>query len=111
MAWIAIDLDGTLAIYPPDNGQSIGSPIAPMVDRVKEFVANGIEVRIFTARGAGNIVSDTCARNVREINKWVDEHIGSPLEITCEKDNQCVAIFDDIAIPVEHNTGRTLTGE
>ena len=47
--WIGVDLDGTLAEYHGWNG-SIGKPIAPMVDRVKRWLAEGVEVRIMTAR-------------------------------------------------------------
>ena len=48
--WIAVDFDGTVAFYPPQPGQSLGDPIPDMVDRVKQWLAEGIEVRIFTAR-------------------------------------------------------------
>jgi hypothetical protein len=49
--WIGVDLDGTLAHYEGWKGQEhIGEPIAPMVERVKGWLAEGREVRIFTAR-------------------------------------------------------------
>lgn len=53
--WIGVDLDGTLAKYGerqwPDH---IGEPIAPMVERIKQWLKQGVEVKIFTARVAGH---------------------------------------------------------
>jgi hypothetical protein len=49
--WIGVDLDGCLAKY--DKWVSIdhiGEPITPMVERVKRWLREGREVRIFTAR-------------------------------------------------------------
>ena len=52
--WIGVDLDGTLAKYGSWNGGQIGDPIPLMVERVKQWIAEGVEVRIFTARvGSG----------------------------------------------------------
>ena len=49
--WIGVDLDGTLAEYLGWQGMGhIGEPIAPMVERVKAWLAEGKDVRIFTAR-------------------------------------------------------------
>ena len=49
--WIGVDLDGTLA---EDNGYDgptdIGPPVPGMVERVKEWLAKGREVRVVTAR-------------------------------------------------------------
>lgn len=45
--WIGVDLDGTLAHYDKWIGpEHIGEPIAPMVDRVRAWLGQGIEVRI-----------------------------------------------------------------
>ncbi|MEI8285241.1 MAG: hypothetical protein WCG52_09650, partial [bacterium] len=49
--WIGVDLDGTLAEFIGDMS-FIGEPIMPMLNRVKTWLANGREVRIFTARAA-----------------------------------------------------------
>ncbi len=49
--WIGVDLDGTLAHYDGWAGpESIGEPIPLMMARVREWLALGREVRIFTAR-------------------------------------------------------------
>ena len=56
--WIGVDLDGTLAHY---NGwvdeTHIGEPIQGMADRVRGWLADGIDVRIFTARADGGNVA------------------------------------------------------
>jgi hypothetical protein len=49
--WIAVDLDGTLAVYDKWVDEShIGPPISRMVERVKTWLTEGTEVRVFTAR-------------------------------------------------------------
>jgi len=53
--WIGIDLDGTLAEYGKWQGvDHIGAPIPLMVARVKRMIAEGINVRIYTARVHGH---------------------------------------------------------
>lgn len=100
--WIGVDLDGTLAEYGHWVGvEHIGKPIAPMVDRVKEWLKVGIEVRIFTARA---YMDDGTA--VAAIERWCEEHIGRKLPVTNVKDYGMVELWDDRAVSVEHNTGR-----
>ena len=49
--WIGVDLDGTLAQYDGFKGCTvIGDPVQVMLARVKKWISEGIEVRIFTAR-------------------------------------------------------------
>lgn len=49
--WIAMDLDGTLVKYDAwVSAGHIGEPVVPMVKRVQDFLAEGREVRVFTAR-------------------------------------------------------------
>ena len=108
-AWIGVDLDGTLAEYhgwDPSN-PGIGKPIPAMVERVKEWLAAGTEVKIMTARVAHEIGS-AFARE--EIEMWCIEHIGQKLDVTCTKDYAMICLYDDRCIQVEMNTGR-LIGE
>ena len=38
--WVGVDLDGTLATYDEWRGiEHVGEPIAPMVERVKRWLA------------------------------------------------------------------------
>lgn len=104
IGWIGVDLDGTLAKYDHWRGiEHIGEPIDPMVYRVKQWLAQGREVRIFTAR-----VADTDTNNliiVQTIDKWCLEHIGVKLPVTNVKDFEMVELWDDRAVQVYPNTG------
>lgn len=107
--WIGVDLDGTLAVYDKWRGaEHIGEPIQPMVDRVKKWLADGIEVKIMTAR-----VSHPGQRNkaIAAIDAWCTAVFGYPLNITCCKDYGMYELWDDRAVQVERNTGRRIGPE
>lgn len=100
--WIGVDLDGTLARYDGWRGiEHIGEPVPAMVDRVKAWLAEGRDVRIFTARVSG----DDAAKAADFIFDWCVVHIGQPLAITNQKDFAMVELWDDRAVQVEINTG------
>ncbi len=102
--WIGVDLDGTLAFYDKWEGpEHIGSPIKVMVDRVKGWLAEGKEVRIFTAR-----VSDPAEELVarKAIATWSLNVFGQVLKVTCSKDYGMVMLYDDRCTQVIHNTGQ-----
>ena len=113
IGWIGVDLDGTLALT-VSNTREIGAPIAPMLARVHDWLDQGLEVRIVTARvGASGVtlrdgtVDDQCnaERQRALIGAWCVEHIGQALPITHGKDVMMVELFDDRARQVETNTG------
>ena len=100
--WIGVDLDGTLAVYDDWRGvEHIGEPIAPMVERVKAWIAEGVDVRIFTAR----VYGEGRAHAISPIERWCIEHIGCELPVTCTKDYGMVELWDDRAVQVIPNTG------
>lgn len=102
--WIAVDLDGTLAEYDGWKGPGhIGRPVPLMLDRVKAWLAAGVEVRVFTAR-----VSDQPEAVVPAIQAWCLKHVGVTLPVTNVKDYGMVELWDDRAVTVEQNTGRQL---
>lgn len=114
--WIGFDLDGTLAEYHGwvDNA-TIGKPIKSTVDKLKEHLANGDVVRIFTARyygiglldverGYALTEEDVCG----PIRAWCREHIGRELEITNVKDFAMIMLYDDRCVSVQANTGLML---
>jgi hypothetical protein len=113
--WIGVDLDGTLADhYWPEKGPydpvRIGDPIPAMVEQVKAWIAEGHEVRVFTARvgPAGSAPSDEdfdLGPIYRAIWAWTEKHIGTKLMPTCMKDYGMVELWDDRAVRVLHNTG------
>jgi hypothetical protein len=105
--WIGVDLDGTLAVYEGWQGiEHIGRPVPAMVQRVKDWLADGIEVRIVTARVGGKGPEREQARSY--VRAWLIEHVGQALEITNEKDFGMVELWDDRSVQVIPNTGMTV---
>lgn len=108
--WIGVDFDRTLAIYDGWKGElHTGEPIPKMVEFVKRLLAQGQEVRIFTARVSKEYNSDgsICDKSevISKIQIWTKNIFGVALKVTNEKDYECVALFDDIAFNVIPNTG------
>jgi hypothetical protein len=116
--WIGVDLDGTLAehkwdgtLNPNFDPLHIGPPIPKMLARVKKWVAQGVEVRILTARANPN--GRGYARHqevVRGIRAWCKLHVGVELEVTNAKDYDMLELWDDRAIQVIENTGDRADG-
>lgn len=112
--WIGVDLDGTLAEYHGWNGcDQIGAPIPLMVERVKNWLAGGVDVRIFTARAHSWMAENDEAKRqalyeeiIVPIRLWCDKVFGQPLPVTCVKDFGMIELWDDRAFGVECNTGR-----
>jgi hypothetical protein len=97
--WIGVDLDGTLAYYDGWKGpEHIGDPIPAMLSRVRAWIAQGREVRIFTARAS---VPD----QVPHVVEWCKQHIGVALQVTNTKDFGMVELWDDRCVQVRPNTG------
>lgn len=102
--WIGVDLDGTLAEYGGFKGHGhIGAPIPAMVARVKGWLVQGIEVRIFTARASS-------PDGVPPITQWCVAHLGADLRVTNQKDHLMIELWDDRAVQVVPNTGRRADG-
>lgn len=124
--WIGVDFDGTLAHYTSGDiashgPQHCGPPIPEMVARIRGWLAEGKDVRIFTARvwygqpGQHPNWEEfwlrqreaTTARDA--IAAWCLKHIGVQLPITCEKDYNMIELWDDRVIQVIPNTGQLAT--
>lgn len=100
--YIAVDLDGTLAEYGTWIGpDSIGKPIPAMMERVRKWIAEGWEVRIFTARAC-------VPEQIPPIQQWLQTYGLPPLAVTNVKDFGMIQLYDDRAIQVEVNTGRLI---
>lgn len=100
--WIGVDLDGTLAEYKGWRGTDhIGTPVRRMRIRVVEWLHQGEDVRIFTARTEASYPA---------IRRWCIKHLGRELPITNTKDFGMTALWDDRAIQVIPNTGRRADG-
>lgn len=101
--WIGVDLDGTLAHYDGWRDGKIGHPVPAMAERVKRWLSEDKEVRIFTARASGD--AEETAHQTKLIQDWTQEHFGVRLPVTCKKDFAMVELWDDRAIQVQVNTG------
>lgn len=98
MGWVGIDLDGTLAKYPPQNGAIIGDAIPYMVERLRHWHQAGIEIRIFTVRAV-------TAKGIRQVKAWLKNNSLPDLKVTAVKDSGMIELWDDRAIRVIRNTG------
>jgi hypothetical protein len=74
-----------------------------MVDMVKKWLAEGKDVRVFTARACGNEADVLMA-----IQAWCEKHIGRILLITNQKDYDTIEIYDDRAVQVGKNTSKII---
>jgi hypothetical protein len=115
--WLGVDFDGTLATWGCNwlgDYHATGQPIPRMVDRVKKWIAEGEDVRIFTARmdgyhpTAGHVPAHVSRQIIED---WCLKHLGFILPVTNRKDYFCKAIYDDRAYRVEKDTGRLLGEE
>lgn len=130
--WIAVDLDGTLADY--TNGWQgadiIGDPVPEMFDRVRRWMDEGREIRIFTARVwpitevvdrlspehellfvyGDNERTRAAIVAAKAILGWTLKHFGVAFPITCVKDLRMVELYDDRCVQVVANTGRLVGG-
>lgn len=101
--WIGVDLDGTLA---RDLGSSrwdeIGSPIEPMLARVKKWIAEGHTVKIFTARASS-------PKQVEAIREWLGSCGLPDLEVTNVKDLNMIELWDDRCVQVTTNLGEPIS--
>jgi hypothetical protein len=112
--WIGVDLDGCLALHgdAPTWDGSIGPPVPRMLARVKQWLADGEDVRIVTARLAPYWPDEMDPRHPQHqaqiIAAWCLEHVGQVLPATCQKDYGMRVLWDDRCIHIVHNTGLTL---
>lgn len=129
--WIGVDFDGTLAHYDKwVSASHCGAPIEKMVDRVKRWLAEGREVRIFTARiwpalysppgmrgrdtpsqksvGFVSSADREAEEAIDAVRAWCIKHIGQDLTITCVKDMMMSELYDDRAVQVLPNTGEVV---
>ena len=103
--WIGVDLDGTLALYDGWKGAAdVGEPIPAMAFRVRKWLADGRDVRVFTARA-------TVPEQAEIVAAWTEKHFGVRLPVVCCKDFAMIELWDDRAIQIEANTGRRMDGK
>lgn len=115
--WIGVDLDGTLAEFHGwINEEHIGDPVPEMVERVREWLDKGVDVRIFTARVDSGAVAlslgnetDDLFENIERIRNiiqdWTERYLGTRLPVTNVKDFKMIELWDDRAVRVVLNKG------
>jgi hypothetical protein len=103
--WVGFDLDGTLArtdnpghFEPP---YPIGEPIPEMIALAQKILAAGVRVKIFTARACE-------FENVAIVQQWTDKHGLGRLEVTNQKDYNMIRYYDDRAIQMQLNSGKSI---
>jgi hypothetical protein len=101
--WLGVDLDGTLAYYSGWKGPGhMGKPIPAMAVRVRDWLAQGREVRIFTARACE-------LEQMRLVQDWCEKHFGVRLAVTNIKDFDMIELWDDRCVQVQANTGKIVS--
>lgn len=78
-----------------------------MVARVRRWLEDGLDVRVFTSRVASAYPDAPIQRAL--VEGWCLEHLGQALPVTAEKDGYMDELWDDLAVSVEENTGRQLS--
>lgn len=103
--WVGFDLDGTLSstdnpghFEPP---YPIGDPIPEMIVVAKNLITSGVTVKIFTARAC-----EQC--NIAIVQDWAEKHGLGRLDVTNQKDYQLIRFYDDRAIQVIPNSGKSV---
>ncbi|MEM9160202.1 MAG: hypothetical protein AAGB46_14250, partial [Verrucomicrobiota bacterium] len=87
VAWIGVDLDGTLAEYGKWSGlHSIGKPIPQMKERVLHWIEKGYKVKILTARASN-------PSHIPPVKKWLAKHGFPDLEVTNQKDYAMIELW------------------
>lgn len=91
--WIGVDFDHTLR-------DDFDKPIPAMTNRVKSWLAQGMEVRIVTAR------MNPREYDVEEqewyITGWCKRHIGTALKVQWGKSSGMIEQWDDKVVRVEN---------
>jgi len=107
-AWDGYDLDKTLFRHDEWKGVlHFGEPILPMIEHLKQNLASGKKVKIFTARVSYDnpVINRYVAQRIQDL---LFKHVGVMLEVTCRKDMGMRALYDDRAFHVYPNTGTIL---
>jgi hypothetical protein len=73
-----------------------------MMDRVKDWLADGKKVKIFTARAVDK-------EQIPAVEEWLKENGLEGLPVTCIKGKDGEEFWDDRAVKVERNTGKVLS--
>ncbi len=97
--WIGVDFDGTLVKYDGSGPLGeIGPAVPLMLERVKVWLAQGVKVKIMTARA-------NVPELIPPVQDWLEKQGLPRLEVTATKDFAMIELWDDRAVPIIANTG------
>jgi hypothetical protein len=103
--WVGVDLDGTLSrddqpghFEPP---YPLGEPIPEMLELVKSLLRAGVTVKIFSARACE-------PESIPAVQAWAERHGLGCLEVTNRKDFELIRFYDDRAIQMVPNLGKSI---
>ena len=103
--WVGFDFDGTISRSDAaghfDPPYPLGEPIPEMLATVKSLLSAGITVKIFTARACE-------PESIPAIQAWTERHGLGRLDVTNQKDYDLIRFFDDRAIQVVPDQGRSI---
>jgi hypothetical protein len=106
--WIGVDFDGTLARDDAaghfDPPYPLGQAIPEMVAMIRSLMDAGVTVKIFSARACE-------PENIPVIQAWTERHGLGRMEVTNLKDYDLIRFFDDRAIQMLPNAGRSIGGQ
>jgi hypothetical protein len=102
---IALDFDGTLAYYDKWDGQfnNVGPAIPRMVANVKNWLAKGYKITIFTARLSHS--HEETEASVKAIKQFLKDNGLPEFDITAVKMHYFTHFVDDKAYHVAKNSG------
>ena len=108
--WIGVDLDGTLAHKGEHYTGEIGHILPRMKQRILDYLSDGMEVKIFTARVAQECTKTgrTIPEIISLIQDWLESNELPRLDVTCIKNRECIRIYDDKATQVVPDADITL---
>jgi hypothetical protein len=114
---IAYDFDKTLSVYEEGDidkygPEFVGPPIQRMIDEVRQAIADGHDVYIFTARvnpGDSYEQALNATKSYLVLADFCLKQFGTLLPITHEKSRSWKRIVDDRADQVIPNTGVRVT--
>ncbi len=103
--WVGVDFDGTISrddaeghFLPP---YPLGKPIPEMISMVKSLLDAGVTVKIFSARACE-------PESIPHLQDWAEQHGLGRLDVTNSKDFDLIRFYDDRAIQVVPNRGKSM---
>jgi len=103
---IAVDWDGTFVEYREYRGAGVyGAPVLLMVERVRQWLKDGHEVLIHTARVSVEHEPSRIIKEMQSIEATLIDLELPSLHVTANKYTRIAEFWDDRSVCVKKNTG------